>query len=145
MKVNQVQYLPSEFTQPTLNTSNINTYAFNVTTDSNKVCAVKIELTSLPNTNFSSFQITTLYWTGSAWTAETMYDAATGSTPKSYVDGLTLGDAATFTKQFNQQILPYRHHIQLRIKWLNKPLHNNSKLYATTTINILNLVPLFLF
>ncbi len=62
-------------------------------TDADKVCAVKIELTSaVNNTKFSKFEITTKYWNGSAWDAETLYNASTGSTTKSYIDGLTPGD-----------------------------------------------------
>ncbi|MFQ5621698.1 MAG: hypothetical protein ACE5FT_07730, partial [Candidatus Nanoarchaeia archaeon] len=64
--------------------------------DADKVCAVKIELTSAVNSSkFSKFQITVMRWnaTASAWQDETLYAAATGSTTKSYIDGLTAGDS----------------------------------------------------
>ena len=60
--VNQARYLPGGSAQPTFNASDTNTYAFKVVTDANKVCAVKIELTSAMNSSkFSSFAITVQY------------------------------------------------------------------------------------
>jgi len=92
--VNEVRYLPGGSTQPTFNASDSDTYAFKVVTDADKVCAVKVELTSAMNSSkFSKFEITAEYWNGSAWNVETLYDAATGSTTKSYIDGLASGDA----------------------------------------------------
>ncbi len=97
--VNETRYLPGSGSpagseEPTFNASDTGTYAFKVVTDADKVCAVKIELTSAVNSSkFSKFEITTKYWNGSAWDTETLYDAATGSNPKSFIDGLTSGDA----------------------------------------------------
>jgi hypothetical protein len=86
----QTQYVPGATSEPTFDASDTSTYAFNVTTDSNEVCAVAINLeTAMSSSDFSSFQITVLYWTGSAWAPTTLYNAATGSTPLSYIDGLT--------------------------------------------------------
>ena len=93
-EVNQVRYLSGGSSQPTFNASDTDTYAFKVFTDANKVGAVKIELTeALNSSKFSNFDITAQYWTGAAWADATLYDAATGSTPKSSIDGLTGGDA----------------------------------------------------
>lgn len=92
--VDEVRYLPGGSSEPTFNASDSATYAFKVVTDAAKVCAVKIELTSEVNSSkFSKFEITVEYWIGSAWTNETLYDAPTGATPKSYINGLTPGDA----------------------------------------------------
>jgi len=99
--VNQLRYLPGSGTpsgsqQPVLNATNINTFAFKVVTDAAKVCAVNITLTSAVNsTKFSKFQITVMFWnsTTSAWQGATLYAAATGSTAKSYINGLTAGDS----------------------------------------------------
>jgi hypothetical protein len=97
--VDEVRYLPGSgspagSSEPTFNSSDTSTYAFKVVTDADKVCAAKIDLTSAVNSSkFSNFNITARYWNGSAWTDETLYDAATGSTTKSYIDGLTAGDA----------------------------------------------------
>ncbi len=97
--VNETRYLPGSGSpagslEPTFNASDTETYAFKAVTDADKVCAVKIELTSAINSSkFSRFQITVKYWNGSAWDAETLYDAATGSSTKSYIDGLTSGDS----------------------------------------------------
>jgi len=96
--VNETRYLPgsgSPFgsSEPTFNVSDTETYAFKAGTDADKVCAVRIELTSAVNSSkFSKFQITVKSWNGSAWDAETLYDAATGSSTKSYIDGLASGD-----------------------------------------------------
>jgi len=96
--VNETRYLPGSGSpagslEPTFNASDTGTYAFKVATDANKVCAVRIELTSTVNSSkFSKFQITAKYWNGSAWDTETLYDSATGSSTKSYIDGLTSGD-----------------------------------------------------
>jgi hypothetical protein len=92
--VNQVRYLPGGFTEPTLNTGDSTTYAFKVVTDINKVCAIKIELNSTVDGNkFSNFNITMRSSTGGAWSDETLYAGATGPTTKSYINGLTGGDA----------------------------------------------------
>jgi len=97
--VNETRCLPGSGSpagseEPTFNASDTGTYAFKVVTDADKVCAVKIELTSAVNSSkFSKFEITAKYWNGSAWDTETLYDAATGSNPKSFIDGLTSGDA----------------------------------------------------
>jgi hypothetical protein len=92
--VNQVRYLPGGATEPTLNTGDSSTYAFKAVTDGNKVCAIKIELTSAVDGNkFSNFNITVRSSTGGAWSGETLYAGATGATTKSYINGLTGGDA----------------------------------------------------
>ena len=97
--VNETRYLPGSgspagSSEPTFNASDTGTYAFKAVTDADKVCAVKIELTSVINSSkFSRFQITVKYWNGSAWDPETLYDAATGSSTKSYINGLTSGDS----------------------------------------------------
>lgn len=92
--VDEVRYLPGGSTEATFNASDANTYAFKVMTGAQKNCSVKIELMSAVNSSkFSKFEITANYWNGSAWDDETLYDAATGSTARSYIDGLTSGDA----------------------------------------------------
>lgn len=106
-EVNQVKYLPGDTTLPTLNTADSSTYAYKVVTDSNKVCALKIQLTSvIDKTKFSNFNITVLCWndTNGKWESEKIYAAATGSTVKSSIDG-TSGDLgyihqATSTKAY---------------------------------------------
>lgn len=92
--VNQVRYLPGGFTEPTLDTGDSSTYAFKVVTDANKVCAIKIQLTSaVDGSKFSNFNITVRSSTGGAWSDETLYAGNTGATTKSYVNGLTGGDS----------------------------------------------------
>ncbi|MCW4020970.1 MAG: hypothetical protein NWF14_07065 [Candidatus Bathyarchaeota archaeon] len=97
--VDEVRYLPGTGTpagsvEPDLDAADPGTYAFNVVTDGDEVCAVKIELTSaVSSSKFSRFEIRVKYWQGQDWRDETLYDAATGSTTKSYIDGLTGGDA----------------------------------------------------
>ena len=77
--------------------ANSSTFAFKVVTTADQVSAVKIELTSAVNSSeFSKFEIRVKFWntTTSSWSNETLYDASTGSTTKSYIDGLTGVDAA---------------------------------------------------
>jgi hypothetical protein len=95
-EVNQVRYMPGGFAEPTLNPSDTSTYAFKVVTDSYKVCAVKVQLSSAMNASeFSNFEITVLSSTaGGAWAQEPLYAASTGATTKAYIDGLVPGDAA---------------------------------------------------
>jgi hypothetical protein len=97
MYINEVdvtRYLPGAAAKPTFNSGDTGTYAFKVVTDPQKVCAVKIELTSAMNSSkFSKYQITVESWTGSAWATETLYAASTGATTKTFINGLTLGDA----------------------------------------------------
>lgn len=94
--VDQVRYLPDMGTpagsqQPGAPTdTSPNTFAFKVTTDVLRVCAVSIMLTAeVDNTKFSKFQITIQRWdtTASAWKDETLYSGL-GSTIKPYIDGL---------------------------------------------------------
>ena len=86
-EVNQVRYLPGGSTPP-VDTS---TYAFRVTTGPSKGCSVQIELTSaISSSLFSNFDITVMYWSsGSGWASATLYDAATGGSAISSIDGLT--------------------------------------------------------
>jgi len=91
--VNKARYLPGGMAESTFNASNPNSYAFKVVTDANQVCAVRIELTSAVNSSkFSNFNITIEYWNNVAWVPGTLYNAATGSTAKPYINGLTAGD-----------------------------------------------------
>lgn len=88
-EVGQVRYMPGGFTEPTLNTGDTSTYAFEVVTDAYRVCAVQIELTQqVDDTMFSEFEITVLSSTGGAWSSQPLYAASTGSTTISYIDGL---------------------------------------------------------
>jgi hypothetical protein len=76
--------------------SDTSTYAFEVVTDANKVCAIEVELTSaMDPSKFSSFDITVLSSpSGGAWTAANLYTGPTGSTTTPSIDGLTQGAAA---------------------------------------------------
>jgi hypothetical protein len=97
--VNETRYLPGSggpagSEEPTFNATDSSTYAVKVVTDEDYVCAVKIELTSAVNSSqFSKFEITAKHWNSSAWSEETLYNAATGSTTKSSINGLTSEDA----------------------------------------------------
>jgi hypothetical protein len=94
-EVNQLRYVPGGFSESVLNTGDINTYCFKIVTDANKVCAVKVELTSaMDGSKFSNFIITVRSSTGESWGTETLYTASTGGTTKASIDGLTQSDAA---------------------------------------------------
>jgi hypothetical protein len=94
-EVNQTRYMPGGFSEPTLNPSDTSTYAFRVVTDSNKVCAVEVQLSSAMNASeFSNFEITVLSSTGGSWGQEPLYAASTGTTAKAYIDGLVQGSTA---------------------------------------------------
>jgi hypothetical protein len=94
-EVNQVRYMPGGFSEPTLSPTDTSTYAFKVVTDSYKVCAVEVQLSSAMNASeFSNFTITVLSSTGGSWAQEPLYAAATGSTTKEYINGLVPGDSA---------------------------------------------------
>ena len=86
-----VQYVPGGDSQPTLDTSNVDTYAFNISTDANRVCSLEIQLTTAVSaSDFSSFEVSVLPWSESAWgSAVTLYAASTGLTTAPYLDGLT--------------------------------------------------------
>jgi hypothetical protein len=86
-EVNEVRYLPGGDSAP-LDDS---TFAFEVVTDADKVCAVQIELTSaMDNTLFSNFDITVSRWVaGTGWVSTQLYNSATGGSPISSIDGLT--------------------------------------------------------
>lgn len=113
--VDQIRYLPGGGTpagsqQPGApSDGDPNTFAFKVVTDAGRVCAVNITLDSaVDSSKFSKFQITVMFWnsTASAWQDETLYTDATGSTTKSYINGLTAGDtgyvhhAASLTRYY---------------------------------------------
>ena len=99
-EVNQVQYMPGGASATTLNTGDTSTYAFEVVTDANKVCAVEVELTTaMDPTKFSNFDITVLSSTaGGSWGPETLYTAPTGSATMASINGLTQ-DAAAYIHQ----------------------------------------------
>ena len=94
--VNQVQYMPGGSSATTLNTEDPGTYAFEVVTDANKVCAVEVGLTTaMDPVKFSNFDITVLSnSTGGSWVAETLYSAPTGSTTVASINGLNQGAVA---------------------------------------------------
>ncbi|MHA2407260.1 MAG: hypothetical protein ACXACA_02675 [Candidatus Ranarchaeia archaeon] len=93
-EVNQTRYLPGGTSQPVFDSGDTGTYAFRVVTDTDKVCAVRIELTSaMDSGKFSNFDITVDYWTGATWASATLYDSATGSTTITEIDGLSAGAA----------------------------------------------------
>lgn len=96
--VDQVRYLPGDGTPAgstvpsTSPNGGSNTYAFKVDTDAGRSMAVNITLVSpVNNSKFSKFEITVLYWNASdsSWDDATLYDAPTGGSTKSYIDGLT--------------------------------------------------------
>jgi hypothetical protein len=91
-EIDQVRYLPGASSQPTFDSSDLNTYAFKVSTDADKTCAVKIELLSpMDSGKFSNFDITIDYWSGFGWVSAILYDSATGSTTITEIDGLSAG------------------------------------------------------
>jgi hypothetical protein len=88
--VNEVRYLPGNYSEPTFDSGNTSTYAFRVVTGASRVCAVKIELTSaMSSALFSNFNIAVSYWDGGAWASATLYDSNTGVTTITAIDGLT--------------------------------------------------------
>ena len=93
-EINQARYLPGGSSQPVFNPSDTGTYAFRVVTDADKLCAVKIELTSVMDSGkFSNFDITVDYWNGAAWVSATIYDSASGSSTIAGINGLSVGAA----------------------------------------------------
>jgi hypothetical protein len=102
-EVNQVQYMPGGASATTLNTGDTSTYAFEVVTDANKVCAVEVGLTTaMDPTKFSNFDITVLSSTADgSWGPETLYTAPTGSTTMASINGLTQGAAAYIHQGFS--------------------------------------------
>lgn len=112
-EVDQTRYLPGGYDEPILNADDSTTYAAKVVTDSEKVCAVKIELTSTVNASkFSNFNITVKSSTGGAWTNETLYASPTGTDTKAYIDGLAPGDVgyihqATSSTKYYEVLVTY--------------------------------------
>jgi hypothetical protein len=113
-EINQVRYVPGvpdQFTMPTLDTDDVATYSFSVVTDANKVCAVKVGLTTaMDAAKFSKFDITVYSSTGDAWSSETLYSAATGTTTKAAINGLIqdevayIHQAASTTKYYEVKV-----------------------------------------
>lgn len=133
--VEQLRYLPGAGTpsgsqQPGApSDDDPNTFAFKVVTDAARVCAVNITLTSVVNSSkFSKFEIRVMWWnsTASAWQDETLYAGATGSTTKSYIDGLTSDDAG------------YVHHAaSLTRYYLIKVTYSYDLVDATTSVTVI--------
>ena len=89
-EVDQLRYLPGADVEPTFSDVDTDTYAFKIVTDADKVCAVEIVLDSaVDNGKFSKFDITVDAWDGDSWETATLYNAATGSTTVTDIDGLT--------------------------------------------------------
>ncbi|MBE0520543.1 hypothetical protein IBX35_05835 [Candidatus Bathyarchaeota archaeon] len=97
--VDQLRYLPGEGTPAgstppgTAPNGGSSTFAFKVATDAGKACAVNITLTTpvADLANFSKFEIRVMYWdtTTVKWLDATIWDAQTGGSTKTYIDGLT--------------------------------------------------------
>ena len=88
-EVDQIRYLPGADAEPTFSDVDTDTYAFKVVTDAYKVCAVEIVLDSaMDNGKFSNFDITVDAWDGDSWETATLYNAATGSTTVTDINGL---------------------------------------------------------
>ena len=86
--VDEVRYLPGGDSAPSA-IGDTSTYAFRVNSLT-RGCVVQIELTSAMSSSlFSKFEITVSYWTGSGWAQATIYNAATGGSTISYIDGTT--------------------------------------------------------
>lgn len=94
-EVDIVKYLPGDSIAPTLDEESTDTYAFKVVTDAEKVCAIKVGLTTAMNSSqFSKFQIRVKYWDGSTWSSVPLSSSPTGiSMLKMYINGLSAGDA----------------------------------------------------
>lgn len=96
--VSQTRYLPSNGSTPAGSfppngppaVGSPSTYAFYVSTGADKVCAVNITMPSPVNSSkFSSFQITVKQWAVGSWVGIDVYDAPTGGSTKSFIDGTT--------------------------------------------------------
>ena len=95
--VDETRYLPSNGSTPAGSfppngppaIGDTSSYAFYVSTDADKACSVNITMsTPADNTKFSSFQVTVKqYVGGTGWVDASIYDAATGGSTKSYIDG----------------------------------------------------------
>jgi len=85
-EVNQVRYLPGGTSAP----SDSSAYAFSLSTPT-RGCAVQIELPSAMSSSlFSNFDITVSYYVpGTGWVSATLYDAATGGSTITSINGLT--------------------------------------------------------
>jgi hypothetical protein len=101
-EVNQAKYMPgvniSGIVQPTFSASDTSTYAFKVVTDSNKVCAVKINLLApVDALLFSNYDVTVMACNTTegftTWASVPLYAAATGTTTAT-LSGLTPDGAA---------------------------------------------------
>ena len=98
-QVNEENYLPGGTSEPIFNAGDASTYAFKLSTDTNKVCAVKVELTTqIDNALYSNFDVTIYKWSGSNWAQETLYLAPTGVTTTPSFDGTT-PDACAYIHQ----------------------------------------------
>lgn len=95
---NKTRYLPSNGSfpagsfppngPPAIGTPS--SYAFYVSTDANKACAVNITMSPpVDSTKFSSFQITVKQWVGGAWVSINLYNAPTGGSIKPFINGKT--------------------------------------------------------
>jgi len=99
--VNEVRYLPGSGTPAGSSlpaaapNGGSDTFAFKVVTDAGSASSVNITLASAVNSSkFSKFEIRVKWWnsTAAAWQNATLYDAATGGSVKSFINGLTAGD-----------------------------------------------------
>jgi hypothetical protein len=93
---NETRYLPSSASVPAGSSPPIgppaigdpSSFAFHVSTGTDKACAVNITMSTPANNNtFSSFQITVKSWTGLTWNDIAIYDAPTGGSAKSFIRG----------------------------------------------------------
>ncbi len=96
---NEIRYLPSNASTPagsfppnSPSISDPNTYAFYVSTEADKACAVNITMsTPADSSKFSKFEVTVKQWVPatSSWANTLLYNAPTGGSIKSFIDGTT--------------------------------------------------------
>ncbi len=91
-EVNQVRFMPGGTTTPWPVDANLDSYAFKVVTDGNRVCAVAIRISVPVSTKFTKFDIKVKQWDGGAWQDAQLFTAATGSTIKASINGLITTD-----------------------------------------------------
>jgi hypothetical protein len=94
-EVDQVRYMPGGVVAPSspLETDP-NSYAFEVVTDGNKVCAVAINIAEAVSSKFVKFDVRVKYWdsVASAWLYAELFESATGSASKAWINGLDVLD-----------------------------------------------------
>ena len=122
-----------------MNAEDASTYAFKLSTDTNKVCAIKVELTTqIDNALYSNFDVTIYKWSGS----NGEYKCFTYTNWGNHNPQLRRHNPRCMrlhtSNHLNHKLLPHKSNLLLRQTRYNHRQHRNLQLHTYATRQLLS-------